>query len=110
MLFYVKSEYPRQPPPLGRGTVMIWEWITAGMGFQLVAASASRPPPGSKEYEKYCTLPGRAFCSFIHLISFAGCVIHNAGGVRACVFRSHIPRQVNKPHIILLLCPQSSPW
>lgn len=41
MLFYVKSEYPRQPPPLGRGTVMIWEWITAGTAFQLVSCSIS---------------------------------------------------------------------
>jgi len=102
MLFYVQSEYPLQPPPLGRGTVMIWEWITAGTGFQLVrAASASRAPPRCKEHEKYCTLPVRPF---IHFILLAGCVINKAGGVRACVFRSHISRQVNKLRVTLLLC------
>ena len=59
MLFYVKSEYPPQPPPLGRGTVMIWKWITAGMCFQLViAASASRAPPEYKEYETACYQAG----------------------------------------------------
>lgn len=113
MLFYVKSEYPPQLPPLGRGTVAIWEWMTAGTGFQLVtAASAARAPPGYKQHEKHCMPPVRPFCSFIRLIFFAGCVIDKAGGVRDCVFRSFTSRQVNKlrrcaPHAGRR---QSIPW
>lgn len=83
---------------------MIRECITAGICFQLVAASASRALLGYKEHKKYCLLPGRAFCSFIHLILFAGCVINKAGGVRACGFNSYICRQVYTLHRTQLLC------
>lgn len=49
-----------------------------------------------QKMQKYCMLPVRGFCSFMHLILFAGFV-------RACVFKPYISRQVDKLLVMVLL-------